>query len=179
MSFQTALAATAVALVALPLAAPASAHITLAQPEAQVGARYQAVLRVPHGCQGSATVAVRVRIPEGIIGVKPQPKPGWTLEILRGEYAVPHTLFGSPVSSGVQEIRWKGGPLPDELYDEFVFVGYASGNLTPGETLYFPVVQECEQGVSRWIDRPTPGSPPAADHSDAPAPALKLVPRQP
>lgn len=179
MSFHTALAATAAALLALPLAAPASAHVTLAKSQAQVGARYQAVLRVPHGCQGSATIGLRVQIPEGFIGVKPQPKPGWTLEVVRGDYTQPHSLFGNPVASGVREIRWSGGPLLDEHYDEFVFVGYASGELTPGSVLYFPVVQECEQGVSRWIDRPTPDSPPAKDHSDAPAPALKLLPRQP
>ncbi|MGE4337945.1 MAG: YcnI family protein [Pigmentiphaga sp.] len=178
MSFQTALAAAAVALVALPLS-PVSAHVTLAQSQAQVGVRHQAVLRVPHGCQGSSTIGLRVRIPEGFIGVKPQPKPGWALDVVRGEYAQPHRLFGSQVSSGVQEIRWNGGPLLDEHYDEFVFVGYASGDLTPGDVLYFPVVQECEQGVSRWIDRPAPDSPPATDHSDAPAPALTLVPRQP
>ena len=26
--------------------------------------------------------------------------------------------------------------------------------MKPNTTLYFPVVQECEQGVSRWIDIP-------------------------
>ena len=49
----------------------AYAHITLENQQAAVGASYKAVLRVPHGCDGSATVAVHVRIPEGFLGVKP------------------------------------------------------------------------------------------------------------
>ena len=36
----------------------AFAHITLENQQAAVGASYKAVLRVPHGCDGSATVAV-------------------------------------------------------------------------------------------------------------------------
>lgn len=158
-------------------ASPAHSHITLDVSQAQIASSYKAVLRVPHGCQGSATTAIRVRIPEGMIGVKPQPKPGWTLHITRGEYAQPHTLYGSQVTSGVKELSWTGGTLADENYDEFVFMSYLSGDLPAGGTLYLPVVQECETGVMRWIDRPTGRA--AADHSGTPAPALKLLPKQP
>ncbi|TIM61759.1 MAG: DUF1775 domain-containing protein, partial [Mesorhizobium sp.] len=42
----------------------ALAHITLETQEAAVGSTYKAVLRVPHGCEGKATTAVRVQIPE-------------------------------------------------------------------------------------------------------------------
>ena len=45
----------------------ALAHVTLETREAPVGASYKAVLRVPHGCEGTATTALRVRIPEGVI----------------------------------------------------------------------------------------------------------------
>jgi uncharacterized protein YcnI len=44
---------------------PAIAHVTLENREAPVGAGYKAVLRVPHGCEGTATTTLRVRIPEG------------------------------------------------------------------------------------------------------------------
>ena len=53
---------------------------------------------------------------------------------------------------------WSGGKLPDHNYDEFVIVTYLTSGLKPNTTLYFPVVQECEQGVSRWIDIPKEGS---------------------
>ncbi len=155
----------------------AYAHVSLQLKQAPVASSYKAVLTVPHGCKGSPTTKIRVRIPEGVVGVKPQPKAGWTLETVKGEYKQPYTRFGAKVSSGVQEVVWAGGPLQDEHYDEFVFISYLSDELKPNSTLYFPVVQECEQGVERWIDQSPPGQKEAADHSDAPAPALQLLPK--
>ena len=72
----------------------ACAHVTLETREAPVGTPYKAVLRVPHGCEGAATVALRVRIPEGMIAVKPMPKPGSTpsAAIIRG----PTATFTAP-----------------------------------------------------------------------------------
>ena len=74
------------ALGACAIIVPAAAHVTLENREAPVGATYKAVLRVPHGCEGTATTSLRVRIPEGVIGVKPMPKPGWTLATVIGKY---------------------------------------------------------------------------------------------
>src|SRR3546814_5265373 len=68
----------------LSLAATAQAHVTLEQPEAAASSTYKAVVRVPHGCEGEATLKVRVQIPEGFINVKPQPKAGWALETVKG-----------------------------------------------------------------------------------------------
>lgn len=155
-------------------AASAHAHVSLQDPEAIIGSSYKAVFRVPHGCQGSATTAIRVRVPEGIIGVKPQPKAGWQLDLVHGEYAQPHQRHGATVTAGVKEVKWSGGPLLDEHYDEFVFMSYLSGELTPGNLLYFPVVQECQEGAARWIDQVSPDD---HDHSDTPAPALRLLPQ--
>ena len=143
-----------VSLLALALIAPAAAHVTLESQEAKVGGGYKAVLRVPHGCAGSATVSVRVRIPDGVIGVKPMPKPGWTLATKVGKYPKTYKLFHAEVSEGVVEIDWSGSKLPDNWYDEFVFTSFLSGDLEPGKTLYFPVVQTCEIGVHRWIEIP-------------------------
>ena len=63
-------------------AAAAHAHVTLDTGEAPVGASYKAVLRVPHGCEGEATLKLRVQIPEGMIAVKPMAKASWTLETI-------------------------------------------------------------------------------------------------
>jgi uncharacterized protein YcnI len=159
------------------LLTPAAAHVTLETQEAKVNAPYRAVLRVPHGCDKSATTAIRVRIPDGVIGVKPKPHSGWTLKTVTGKYPKPMKHYHSELTEGVVEISWSGGKLPDEWYDEFVFSGYISGELAPGTTLYFPVVQECEKGVSRWIEIPVAGQ----SHSDLPrpAPGLKLLPAAP
>jgi uncharacterized protein YcnI len=73
--------------------APAVAHVTLEAQEANIGMPYKAVLRVPHGCEGSATVTLRVRIPDGVIAVKPMPKPGWMLSTNNGQYSKTYTFF--------------------------------------------------------------------------------------
>ena len=163
--------------VAMLAASSASAHITLENRQATVGAYYKAVFAVPHGCAGSATVKIRVQIPEGVIGVKPMPKPGWSVEAIKGKYAADYDYHGTKLSEGVKEVVWSGGKLPDDNYDEFVVSTFLSGGLKPNTTLYFPVVQECEQGVSRWIDIPDEGSTGHSNDSKSPAPGLKLMPK--
>ena len=155
----------------------ASAHVTLETQQAPVGAPYKAVLRVPHGCDGAATVALRVRVSEGVIAVKPMPKLGWKIETVSGKYPKPYSFFrDEKLSEGVLEISFTGGSLPDSYYDEFVFSGFLAGDLEPGKVLYFPVVQECEKGVHRWIEIPAAGKS-TSDYPE-PAPGLKLLPKK-
>jgi uncharacterized protein YcnI len=163
-----------VSALAFAFITPALAHVTLETQEAKVGGGYKAVLRVPHGCSGAATTAVRVKIPEGVIGVKPMPKPGWTLSTTSGKYPRSYKLFHNELTEGVTEIGWSGGKLPDDWYDEFVFTGFLAGDLEAGKKLYFPVVQECEKGVHRWIEIPDPGK--SRSEYLEPAPELKLMP---
>jgi periplasmic copper chaperone A len=153
---------------------PASAHITLENRQATIGASYKAVFEVPHGCAGSATIRIRVQIPEGVIAAKPMPKAGWNVEVIKGKYAADYDYHGAKLSDGVKEVVWSGGKLPDDNYDEFVIHTFLTAALKPNTNLYFPVVQECEQGISRWIDIPPDGE--AGPHdSKSPAPAVKLM----
>ncbi|KFC68457.1 Hypothetical protein precursor [Bosea sp. LC85] len=155
----------------------ALAHITLETQQAPVGSTYKAVLRVPHGCKGAATTKVRVRIPEGVIAIKPMPKPGWILEAVKGPYGKAFDYYGTPTSEGVKEVVWSGGRLLDEHYDEFVLRGYLTSDLKADTILYVPVVQECEGGdVERWIEIPAEGKSP--DDYKFPAPGLKLTPKK-
>ncbi len=167
-----------VLVVAIVLAAsPAAAHVSLETRQATIGSSYKAVFTVPHGCAGSATVKIRVQIPEGVIGVKPMPKAGWTLETVKGKYAAEYDFHGNKLSEGVKEVAWSGGKLADDNYDEFVVSTFLTGGLKPNTTLYFPVVQECEQGISRWIDIPKEGAEAREHDSKSPAPGLKLMPK--
>ena len=75
----------AVIALATLAASPAAAHVTLEKRQAPVGSYYKAVFAVPHGCAGSPTVKLRVQIPEGVIGIKPMPKPGWTARDGQGQ----------------------------------------------------------------------------------------------
>ncbi|QDC00954.1 YcnI family protein [Mesorhizobium sp. 8] len=155
----------------------ALAHVTLETGEAAVGTTYKAVLRVPHGCEGKATTAVRVKLPEGFIAAKPMPKAGWELKTVKGKYAKSYELWGEKVTEGVQEVDWSGGNLPDAYYDEFVLRGTFAVDLAAGETAYFPVVQECEGGaVERWIQIPQAGQ--SEDDLETPAPGVKLLPKK-
>jgi periplasmic copper chaperone A len=163
-----------VAAIALA-ATPASAHITLETKQATIGSSYKAVFAVPHGCAGSATIKIRVQIPEGVIAVKPMPKAGWNVEAISGKYAGEYDYHGSKLSEGVKEVVWSGGKLLDQNYDEFVVSTFLTDGLKPNGTLYFPVVQECEQGISRWIDIPAEGE--AGHGGKSPAPGVKLMPK--
>jgi len=164
------------AAVVISGATAAFAHVTLETQEAKVGSTYKAVLRVPHGCDGKATKAVRVQIPEGVIAVKPMPKPGWTLETVKGKYEKSYDLYGTAVGEGVKEVVWSGGGLPDEFYDEFVFRAMLTDGLAAGDALYFPTVQECDGATERWIDIPARGRD--EDELEFPAPGLKLLPKE-
>jgi len=162
--------AVAVMLVA---ASSASAHITLESKEATIGAPFKAVFVVPHGCAGSATIKIRVQIPDGVIAVKPMSKPRWNIETIKGKYAAEYDFHGTKLSEGVKEVVWSDGTLPDDFYDEFVLTMYLTDTLKPGSMLYFPTVQECAQGISRWIDIPV--DPAHAHDSKSPAPGVKLL----
>lgn len=173
MSFKSMTAALFCA--AVPFLSAAHAHTTLEAREAAVGGGYKAVFRVSHGCSGSPTLKVRVRIPDGVIGVKPMPKAGWQLERVKAKYDKPYQMYHSTLTEGVREVAWTGR-LADEDYDEFVLTTYLAEDLTPGTVLYFPVVQECETGAHRWIEIPAEGKT-GADYKE-PAPGVKLLPKR-
>ncbi len=159
--------------LALACVTDANAHVTLMQKEASPGSGYRATLMVPHGCAGSATTKLTVDIPEGLIAVKPMPKPGWTVEFVKGPYERTYDfMHGIKFSDGVRKIAWSGR-LDDAFYDEFVFSGFVAGSLAAGSSLYFPVVQECERGSENWNQIPAAGQDPHALKS--PAPSLRLV----
>jgi len=166
----------AAAMVAVAIPGAACAHITIETQRATAGTAYKAVFRVPHGCEGQPTIAIRIRIPDGIVGVKPQPKPGWRINIVRDKLATPITgAHGNKITQAVREIDWSGGRLPDDNYDEFVMRIDLPD--TPNVTLYFPVVQQCEKDVHRWIEIPEGGRP--ASGYREPAPSLRLLPKAP
>jgi uncharacterized protein YcnI len=149
------------------------AHVTLEQQQAPVGTPYKIVLRVPHGCGDSATIRLNVQIPDGVIAIKPMMKPGWQIATARGSYSKAYSFFhGAKFTEGVREVTWSGGKLPDAFYDEFVLSAFIAGELEPGQILYFPVVQQCEQGEHRWVEIPAAGK-----HANEPAPGVTLMPK--
>ena len=166
-----------VVTICLLAASPAGAHVLLDQGgQAVVGADYKAVFVVPHGCAGSATIKLRVRIPDGVIVTQTEPKAGWTVDETKGKYTAEYDHRGAKVAEGVKEVAWSGSRLPDKTREEFVIETFLTGSLKPDTSLFVPVVQECEQGTSRWIEIPHDG----ALHSHElkwPAPGVRLMPK--
>lgn len=156
------------------LAAPALAHVVLKDATAVSGTYHVATFRVPHGCGASPTTAIRIVIPDGIVVAKPVPKPSWRIEIVHEELRAPVPGEGRPLTQRPKEIAWIGGPLPDAYMDEFTVLFRLPTRTGP---LWFPTVQVCEQGETRWIDVPPEGK--TIRDMRFPPPGLTLVPAAP
>ncbi|MFC3051136.1 YcnI family copper-binding membrane protein [Kordiimonas pumila] len=159
------------ALGAFVYAPSVNAHVVFAETTAKTGAYYFGFLRVGHGCEGAATTAVTVQIPEGIYAAKPQPKAGWETIIewqaLPEPVAGPH---GKTQTKRVASLTWEGGVLDDSMFDQF---GVQVKLPQEAQTLYFPVVQKCGDKEVRWDMIPEPGK---AWHSvSKPAPMLEIA----
>lgn len=155
----------------------ASAHVSIDNAETK-GGTFKARFNVPHGCDGFATTAVKITIPEGIIGVKPMPKPSWTLATTKAAYAKTYDYFhGMKVSEGVKTVTWSGGTLLNEHIDEFTLSMFVTKSFTPGTKVYFPVEQVCEKGSHAWVEIPAEGQD--AHDLKSPAPAIKIIAQVP
>jgi len=133
----------------------ASAHIDPDPVEAQAGSRLTVGFTVEHGCEGSPTVQLDMRLPEGVTDPVTEPAEGWDGLI--------ETVDGDEI------VTFAGGPLADDV--EGTFSVTMTLPPTPDVTIYFPFVQRCEVGEIRWIQIPSePG-----DELDEPAPAMTLT----
>lgn len=157
------------ALGALLAAPVAGAHVTANPGTAEAGGFTMIAFRVPHGCEESPTTSLTIRIPAGIIFVTPQNVPGWKATATMGKLPQPVESEGETITEGVTAVTWTGGPLaPHEFTDFGISMRMPD---TPGETLHFPAIQRCRQGVHRWIQIPVEGQP----EPDEPAPAVELT----
>src|SRR5262245_27545238 len=143
------------ALAALVAVGVAAAHIDPTPSKALVGKTTTVAFTVEHGCDGSPTRTLAMRMPAGLTSTKPVPKAGWKITVTRA-------------GASVRQVTWRG-TLPDSRESRFAIrLGMPN---RPGKTLYFPVVQRCTQGVIRWIEIPRKGQP----EPEHPAPGVTLV----
>ena len=135
------------------------AHIGLAEKAAPAGSTYKAALQLGHGCEGSATTAITVQIPEGFMGTQPIPKAGWTISLQRAKLAKPYDSHGKAVTEDVSVVSWtansKEAALQDAYFDEFTLRGSLPKEAGP---LWFKVLQTCERGSANWNEIPVSGS---------------------
>ena len=162
--------ATAIALALLP--GVALAHASLSPSETTNGTTVKVAIAIPHGCDGAATDTVIVKLPEGFVSAKPQVKTGWALDITKGDYQKTYSVHGSDVTSGALEVKWSGGSVPDDAFDEFVIRGTVQG-LDAGGNLPFVVTQLCGTASVIWDQIAAEGQD--AHSLEHPAPFLKVT----
>jgi periplasmic copper chaperone A len=133
-------------------ATSAQAHIVFNQANVEPGALTTLELRVTHGCDGSPTKEVRLKIPDGVTRVTPRAIPGWQISLNKRALANPVRLHGQTVTETLDTIVWHGGSFPDFAYEQFEIRAMMPN--TPNQTLYFPVEQICEAGQISWSQIP-------------------------
>lgn len=163
--------------LSLATAMSAHAHVSFEKDEVASESSFKAILQVPHGCDGKATTEVQVKLPEGFVFAKPQPKAGWDLEIIKGDYQKSYDNHGKTVTSGPLEIRWKNGNLSDDYFDTFVISGRISGFDKQTE-IAFPVTQLCgASDKAVWDEIAKDGQ--NAHSLEHPAPTVTVLPAEP
>lgn len=141
------LAATAV-VVALG-AAPAAAHVTVQPTEARTNSFSRFVVRVPNERDAASTVKVEVQLPDSLVAVSFEPKPGWTRRVERKPLPAPVEVFGEQVTDYIATVTWEGGRIGAGEFEEF---GLSARTPQAATTLSFPAVQTYDNGeVVRWI----------------------------
>jgi uncharacterized protein YcnI len=123
----------ALAVLVVGVAAPASAHVTLDASTTGAGATSVLTMEVPHGCEGSATTEVAVRVPAGVTDVEAADTDRWIAAVT-----------DEGVSFRTEQ------PLPDGMREQVVFSVRLPDRV--GAQLVFPVVQRCEVGESAWTE---------------------------
>ena len=147
LTFATCAAACSSVLVGSGIAA---AHIDSDPAAVAAGSAATVGFGVEHGCDGSNTSAVQIKIPDSVTDAKPVDKAGWT------------------TTATDDTVTFTGGDLDAETADTFAITFTAPA--TPG-TIYFPIVQTCVVGETAWIEIPVAG----ATEPEHPAPALLIT----
>lgn len=150
------------------LTQPAFAHVVLSTPEARPDSYYVGEFRLSHGCDDSPTVAFRVEIPQGINTARPQPKPGWEIEIERAPLAAPVRTEYGEITERVSAVTWRG-LLPADQFDDFALLMKLPNRSGP---IHFRAFQTCEQGGRAWVEIPAAGQ--NAHDLENPAPTLMV-----
>lgn len=152
------------AVMLMVLAAPAQG---VRIPEGGVvpsGSTFVIHFQVNEGCDGSATDALEVTIPETVGNPIPEAVPGWVVE---AETVPTEGQDDGDADPRISLVRWTGGPLEDGQLLEFGLRLRFPDD--PGASLEFPVVQRCGPELEQaWTG--------AAD-AEFPAPTVVLAER--
>jgi len=149
----TRLSSVVLATGALMIAAPVLARPDLTEDQVPATAGRQVIhLRIQTGCGDAATDRVELGIPESVIGVIAEAKPGWSVETVT-EPTDPYDLFGTRQTDRVSTVRWTGGSVPSDQFLDFAIAAV----FTEQGQLAFPVTQGCGADEVSFTRVPDPG----------------------
>jgi periplasmic copper chaperone A len=170
-SITTRVAATT-GVLTLALAGTAAAHITANPGEAPSDGYATLSFEVGHGCEESPTTQLRIQVPPSVPSATPGVHPLWDVATKEGKKDKVE-LHGETITRGVSEVTFTAKqPLPPDRLDSVrLSVKLPAGE--EGESVYFPTIQRCEKGQTRWIQIPAEGENP--DDLEDPAPAVVLT----
>lgn len=154
----------------MAVAGAAAAHVVVVPRTAEAGRPAVLAFWVPEGCAGSPTVALALTVPASITFAKPQPKPGWTIELEHEPLAEPIPVEDIVQTKRVSRIVFRGPAVPDSQFEQFMVLMKLPAEPGP---LRFPAIQTCADGKREWIEVPGPAN--AATGLRYPAPTLQLT----
>jgi uncharacterized protein YcnI len=165
-----------VAAVAATFAAVfVEAHISITPAKINADTYSSIAFRVPHGCNGSPTIKITVKLPTNTSSVKGVFIPGWQVATTTRALEVPFTSDGKVVNTTVDTFTWSAdtnanNSLPDSAYMDFGLTLKTPIKANSGDDkLAFDVYQTCVNGTSNWTDTEA-----GAAH---PQPAVTLLPK--
>lgn len=159
-------------LLALGAPLAASAHVGVTSTSTAAGSYTVLGFGIPHGCGESPTTKLTFTIPEGIDRVTPTVNPGWTIEEVIETLPEPKTdSHGASVVDRVSQVVYTAvTPLPSDLRDVIELSLQLPAD-AEGETLAFPVLQECTEGSTDWSDPVVEGE----EEPEHPAPSITVT----
>ncbi|MCX6397960.1 MAG: YcnI family protein [Propionibacteriales bacterium] len=152
-------------------AGPALAHVGISPTEGAAGSYAVATLSVPHGCDGSATTSITIKIPSELNAVTPTRNALWDVKKNVVTLDTPLTdAHGNAVTERVDTVVYTAkSPLPDGYRDAFELSFQVPDAV--GKTLVFPTLQRCVKGETNWNQVVEEG----AEEPEYPAPSFTVV----
>ena len=166
--------AAATAALSLSLGSPALAHVSVGGSTTEAGEYTVLTVSVPHGCDGSPTTKVAIKIPADVLAVTPTRNPFWDVATTVVKLGKPmKDAHGNAVTERTGVVTYTARtPLPDGQRDAFELSFQIPDKV--GKALAFPTIQTCEKGETAWTEVAAKG---ADDHElEHPAPSFVITP---
>jgi uncharacterized protein YcnI len=151
----------------------ASAHVGVTPDKTSANSYALLTFGVPHGCEESGTTKITITLPAELDDAQPTVNPNWTVQKVIEQLPEPKkTADGASITKRTSQIIYTAkAPLDPELRDALVLSVKLPD--AAGKTLYFPTLQNCEQGQTDWSEIAPEGQD--AHALKAPAPAVTVT----